>query len=94
VALGRALGLSDAAIDAVADWRASPVLDDRERLVVEFADALTSTPVVVADDVADRLDATFSQRQQVELAHAIAWENCRARFNRAFGIEADGYCRE
>jgi len=27
----------------------------------------------------------------VELTAAIAWENFRARFNRGFGIEAEGF---
>jgi hypothetical protein len=27
----------------------------------------------------------------VELASVIAWENFRARFNRGFGIEAEGF---
>jgi hypothetical protein len=27
----------------------------------------------------------------VELTSAIAWENFRARFNRGFGIEAEGF---
>ena len=35
--------------------------------------------------------AQFSQKQLVELTHAIAWENARARFNRGFDIEPDGY---
>ena len=35
--------------------------------------------------------AEFSEKQVVELTQLIAWENARARFNRAFGIEPDGY---
>ena len=30
-------------------------------------------------------------RQMVELTSAIAWENYRARFDHAFGIEAEGF---
>lgn len=59
--------------------------------MVEFADVLTRTPVVMTDDLEHRLQAGFSEKQLVELANNIAWENCRARFNRAFRIEPDGY---
>ena len=90
-ALGRELGLSTTEINAVADWRATTDLSDDDKLVIELAEVLTMTPVTMPDGLKDRLDARFSETQIVELAHLIAWENCRARFNRAFGIEADGY---
>ncbi|MEZ5380668.1 MAG: hypothetical protein R2754_02595 [Microthrixaceae bacterium] len=90
-ALGRELGLSQDKIDAVNDWRASETLDAREKLVLELAEALTMTPAAVDDDLRIRLESSFSDRQLVELAHTIAWENCRARFNRCFGVEHDGY---
>ncbi len=33
----------------------------------------------------------FDPQQMVELTSAIAWENYRARFDHAFGIEAEGF---
>jgi alkylhydroperoxidase family enzyme len=33
----------------------------------------------------------FDERQMVELTSTIAWENYRARFDHAFGIEAEGF---
>ena len=69
----------------------SPNLSDTERLVVEFADVLSRTPVSVGADLRRRLDATFSEKQIVELSNAIAWEHARARFNRGLGIESDGF---
>ena len=85
------MGLSQHTIDAVADWKETPNLTDDQRLVVEFADVLSRTPVNMTDDLEQRLQDRFSEKQLVELANNIAWENCRARFNRAFGIEPDGY---
>ncbi len=42
-----------------------------------------------------RQEQTAAQTEQhkgmVELTSAIAWENFRARFNRGFGIEAEGF---
>lgn len=69
----------------------SPDLTPRERLVVEFADVLSRTPVSVDDDLRSRLEEEFTEKQIVELAHTVAWEHARARFNRGLGIEADGF---
>lgn len=49
--------------------------------------------MTVGADLRRRLDATFSEKQQVALANLIAWENARARFNRAFEIGPDHYDR-
>lgn len=49
------------------------------------------TPADVSDDVHQRLRDRFTEKQIVELSHNIAWENARARFNRGFRIDPDGY---
>lgn len=69
----------------------SPDLTDRERLVVEFADGMSRTPVAVSDDLRRRLRLEFSEKQIVDLANTIAWEHARARFNRGLGVESDGF---
>ena len=62
-----------------------------ERLVLRLAVAMTRTPASIGDDLFAALRAEFSEPQLVELATAIAWENHRARFNRVFGITAEGF---
>ena len=52
---------------------------------------MTRTPASVDDDLFASLRAEFSEPQLTELATAIAWENYRARFNRVFGVEAEGF---
>jgi alkylhydroperoxidase family enzyme len=59
--------------------------------VLEYADAMTQTPVEVSDALFARLRGRFSDSQLVELTSAIAWENYRARFDHAFGIEAENF---
>lgn len=75
----------------MADWRATTALTTPEKMVCELAEALTHTPADVSADLRARLEVEFSPKQLVELAHTIAWENARARFNRTFGVEPDGY---
>ncbi len=58
----------------------SPDLTTTERMVIEFADGLSRTPVVGSDDLRGRLRLEFSEKQIVELSNTIAWEHARARF--------------
>jgi alkylhydroperoxidase family enzyme len=59
--------------------------------VLGYADAMTRTPVEVQDALFARLRERFSESQLVELTSAIAWENYRARFDHAFGIEGENF---
>ena len=52
---------------------------------------MTETPVVVSDALFEELRGKFEPAQLVELTSAIAWENYRARFDHAFGVESGGY---
>jgi 4-carboxymuconolactone decarboxylase len=75
----------------LAQFEASAAFSDEEKLVLRYATAMTETPVEVSDELFDQLRARFEPRQLVELTSAIAWENYRARFDHALGIEAEGY---
>ena len=76
---------------ALADFEGSEEFSDVEKIVLQYAVAMTKTPVEVSDWLFDQLKRYFNERQMVELTSAIAWENYRARFDHAFGIEAEGF---
>ena len=78
-------------MDALADYDQSKLFSDTEKLVLEYADAMTETPVEVSDTLFRKLRAEFTDAQLVELTATLAWENYRARFDHAFGIEAEGF---
>jgi len=52
---------------------------------------MTRTPVEVPDELFSRLRESFNEAQLVELTTTIAWENNRARFNHAFGLESESF---
>jgi hypothetical protein len=52
---------------------------------------MTQTPVEVSDALFARLREKFTEPELVELTSVIAWENYRARFDHAFGIEAENF---
>jgi alkylhydroperoxidase family enzyme len=65
------------------------MFNDQEKLVIEFADALSNTPSNVSDDLYTRLHQRFSEEQLIELGAQIAWENYRARLNRLADVGSD-----
>lgn len=89
--IARESGLSDDELKELVDWQSSELLDEKDKVVLEYADAVSATPVDVSDELFDRLRAHFDEEQLVELTAAIAWENWRARFNWAFGLGKQGY---
>jgi alkylhydroperoxidase family enzyme len=75
----------------LAEYESSPLFSDIEKTVLQYADAMTHTPVELPDVMFEQLRENFSEAQMVELTATIAWENYRARFDHAFGIEAEGF---
>jgi 4-carboxymuconolactone decarboxylase len=90
-AVSRAKGVSEAQILELAQYRDSAAFDARERAVLDYATAMAATPTTVSPAVFAAVRAHLDDAQLVELTATIAWENFRARFNRAFEIEADGF---
>src|SRR5262245_10313289 len=90
-AVGRKQGVTEQQILDLADFETSSAFSEIERLVMRYAAAMTSTPVDVSDELFAEIQRHFNPQQMVELTSAIAWENYRARFDHAFGIESEGF---
>jgi alkylhydroperoxidase family enzyme len=78
-------------VRAVPRWRDSDLFDERERLVLEYAEAVNSSPSAMTDDLAARLRRTFGEKEIVELAGWVALENMRSRFNAGLGLRSEGF---
>jgi len=59
--------------------------------VLDYAVEMSKTPVEVSDALFAALRRHFDQAQLVELTATIAWENYRARFDHALGVESQGF---
>jgi alkylhydroperoxidase family enzyme len=90
-AVGRESGITAEQIASLNRYRTDFNFSELERLALEYADTMTRTPVEVPDALFARLRERFSEAQLVELTSAIAWENYRARFDHAFGIEGENF---
>lgn len=84
-------GVTDEQILALPRHREAPCFSALDRLVLDYAEAMTRTPVAVTDELFAGLRRHLDDEQLVELTAAIAWENWRARFNWAFAIGAAGF---
>lgn len=78
---------------ALPSYRNNGLFSATEKLVLEYADTLTQTPVEVPDALFAKLREKFSEVQMVELTATLAWENYRARFDHAFGVESEGFTK-
>ncbi len=90
-AVSRTNGVSAEKIQALPNYRNSALFSEKERLVLEYADGITRTPVEVKDALFAKLREKFNEAQLVELTATLAWENYRARFDHALGVEAEGF---
>jgi len=92
-AISHAWGLTDEELLALPNYQTSALFSDLDKLVLDYAVAMSRTPVDVSDDLFDRLRHHLDDGQLVELTHRIALENMRGRFNKALGVGAAGFSK-
>ena len=88
--MGSELGISDEKILALDDYATSPLYDERERAVLEYADAMTLSDRDVEDELFGRVRRFFDEDAVVELTAVVAWENSSSKFNRALRVPSQG----
>jgi alkylhydroperoxidase family enzyme len=72
-------------------WRQSEVFTPLERDVLEYAEAMTSTPPTVSDELHARLLDRVGAAAMVELTACIGFANMASRVNTAHGVTSQGY---
>ena len=76
---------------ALPRYHDSDAFDELEKLVLDYAVAMTRTPPQVDDELFAAMREHFGERQMVELTNMIALENLRSRFNIAFHMSPSGF---
>ena len=89
--LAHSEGMDLEKIREVMRWRSSDVFSDVEREVLGYAEAMSTTPLTVTDEMVASLLSHLGEEAMVELTMMIAIENERARFNSAAGLRSQGY---
>jgi alkylhydroperoxidase family enzyme len=89
--LAREAGVSEAQMLALPDYGHSEEFSALERLVLDYAVAMSRTPTSVTEELFAAMREHFDERQMLELTNVIALENLRARFNSAFDVTPAGF---
>lgn len=89
--IARGWGITDEELLALADYKNADCFSEVEKLILEYATAISRTPVEVSDELFARLQAYFDTAQLVGLTHIITLGNLRARFNIALGVGSSGF---
>ena len=85
-------GIGEHKLWALERWRESNLFDRRERVALEYADAITLSDVEVTDDVRARVKQQFDD-DAIELTALIAFQNMPSKFNAALDVPPQGFCR-
>jgi alkylhydroperoxidase family enzyme len=89
--IARDAGVTAQQLLALPSYRDSEEFSELERLVLDYATAMSRSPTTVDDTLFAALREHFDERQMVELTNVIALENMRARFNSAFDMTPAGF---
>ncbi len=79
-------------VEQLGDWKTSPLFDEKERVVLEYTEAVTYTDQQVSDELMSRLKDYFDEDGIVELTGLIAFQNLSSKFNSALDVPSQGFC--
>ena len=80
----RQMGVDQSVIDKIPGWRHSSAFDDRQLLVLEWTEALT-TPSDDLEALRERLADAFTEKELVDLTASISLMNALTRMRIALG---------
>ena len=80
-------------VDALEYWQQSDLFDEKERVVLEYTEAVTFSDKQVTDELIQRLKNFFDEDGIVELTGLIAFQNLSSKFNSALDVPPQGFCK-
>ena len=84
---------SEQKVEQLAQWKESDIFSEKEKVVLEYAEAVTYTDQQVSDELMQRLKGFFDEDGVVELTGLIAFQNLSSKFNSALNVPAQGFCQ-
>ncbi len=80
-------------VENLEHWKESELFDAKEKVVLEYTEAVTYSDRQVTDELMDRLKEFFDDDGVVELTGLIAFQNLSSKFNSSLGVPSQGFCR-
>jgi len=79
--------------EQVAQWKDSQLFSKKERVVLEYTEAVTFSDQQVTEELMLQLKCFFDDDGVVELTGLIAFQNLSSKFNSALDVPAQGFCK-
>jgi len=80
-------------VEKLSHWKESDLFDKKEKVVLEYTEAVTYTDRQVTDELMQRLKDFFDDDGVVELTGLIAFQNLSSKFNSALDVPPQGFCK-
>jgi uncharacterized peroxidase-related enzyme len=80
-------------VEALDVWQQSALFSDRERVALEYAEAVTLRSDAIDERLMERLKRHFDDDAIIELTALIAFQNLSSKFNSALGVPPQGFCQ-
>ncbi len=80
-------------VEKLEQWKEFDLFDEKEKVVLEYTEAVTFTDQQVTDELIERLKEFFDDDGVVELTGLIAFQNLSSKFNSALDVPAQGFCK-
>ena len=85
-------GVSEEKVQILAGWHDSDLFSPRERIALEYAEAVTYTDGEVTAELMAKLKSEFDEDAIAELTGLIAFQNLSSKFNSALDVPPQGFC--
>jgi AhpD family alkylhydroperoxidase len=80
-------------VEKLEQWKECDLFNEKEKVVLEYAESVTYTDQQVTDELMGRLKVFFDDDGVVELTGLIAFQNLSSKFNSALDVPAQGFCK-
>ena len=80
-------------VEKLSQWKESDLFDKKEKVVLEYTEAVTYTDQQVTDELMQRLKNFFDDDGIVELTGLIAFQDLSSKFNSALDVPPQGFCK-
>lgn len=80
-------------MEKLAQWKESDLFDEKEKVVLEYTEAVTYSDQHVTDELIQRFKDFSDDDGIVELTGLIAFQNLSSKFNSALDVPPQGFCQ-
>ena len=80
-------------VEKLARWKESDLFDEKEKVVLEYTEAVAYSDQQVTDKLMERLKDFFDDDGIVELTGLIVFQDLSSKFNGALDVPSQGFCK-